>query len=245
MVDQTEILPAGNLRHDREFALFDADGRYVNAKRTAEIHRIRAQWDLAAWSVSLSTPDISAPVNFQLDQDREQLAHWLSQFFRMPVRIEQRKHGGFPDDEAAAGPTIVTTATLQAVAEWFPGLEVDEVRRRFRANLELAGSESFSEDRLFASQGKVVDIEIGTAMLVGTNPCQRCVVPTRSSQTGEPWPAFQKIFAEKRKASLPVWTDCTSFNHFYRLAVNTRSQTGNPQSIQIGDRVRLLGSRDL
>ena len=47
------------------------------------------------------------------------------------------------------------------------------------ANLEFATAEPFWEDRLYGLAGSVVPFQIGTARLAGTNPCQRCVVPTR------------------------------------------------------------------
>jgi uncharacterized protein YcbX len=240
-VNQSEILPAGGLLHDREFALFDGEGKVVNAKRTAAFHRIRADWYLADWSVRLSTASAltsSDPITFHLDRDREKLTDWLSLVLGMPTRIEQRTAGGFPDDDVATGPTMISAATLTEVAQWFPGLSMNDVRHRFRANLELDGAEPFCEDRLFGAAGETLKFQIGEATLVGTNPCQRCVVPTRSSQTGEIWPRFQKTFAEKRRATLPPWADESCFDHFYRLAVNTRSTVAQRQAIRTGDEVK-------
>jgi uncharacterized protein YcbX len=240
-VDQAEILPAAGLNHDREFALFDSAGQVVNGKRTAEIHRIRAHWDLANWSVIVSDAadvDDVAPVRFHLDRDRQSFADWFSQVLGMKIQIEQQTAGGLPDDDVATGPTVISVATLKAVAEWFPGLSMDEIRLRFRANLELDGDEPFGEDRLFAGAGELAEFKIGSATLYGTNPCQRCVVPTRSSQTGEIWPRFQKTFAEQRRASLPKWADQSRFDHFYRLAVNTRGTSEQRQTIRVGDQIR-------
>ncbi len=138
------------------------------------------------------------------------------------MRLVENCETGFPDDLDAPGPTIVSTATLVAVAEWFPGLTVDEARRRFRANLEIDGVEPFWEDRLYGRDGEPVRFRIGDVEFFGTNPCQRCVVPTRDSQTGDVLSDFQKQFATQRESTLPVWAERSRFNHFYRLAVNTR-----------------------
>jgi len=200
-VKQSEISPAGNLRHDREFALFDTDLRIVNAKRLAAFHQVRAVWDLDRWLVSLSTNSNPAPQWFHLDQDRQAIGEWLSQSLGISVHLMQQVVGGYPDDREASGPTVISTATLKAVAEWFPSLTVDEIRRRFRANLELEGGDAFSEDRLFAGPGEQVEFKIGTATLLGTNPCQRCVVPTRASTSGEALLLFQKRFGEQRRAT--------------------------------------------
>src|SRR5581483_2540325 len=91
---------------------------------------------------------------------------------------------GFPDDLNAPGPTVISTATLRTVASWFPGLTVDDMRLRFRANLEIDGVEPFWEDRLYGEQGESVTIRIGRVTIEGVNPCQRCVVPTRDPSTG-------------------------------------------------------------
>lgn len=238
---ETVILPAGNLQHDREFALVDEAGRFLNAKRTAEIHRIRATWDLPHWSVALSTDQGNA-ATFHLDADRDALAVWFSEFFRTRISIQQQPAGGFPDDTEASGPTIISPATLPAVADWFPGLGIDEVRRRFRANLEIRGNEPFSEDGLFGGPGILVPFQIGEARLFGSNPCQRCVVPTRDSMTGDVWPGFQKEFATRRQATVPAWANVSRFNHFYRLSVNTIVRTSQPQTIRVGDIVKLTDS---
>jgi uncharacterized protein YcbX len=239
MVQQSEILPQGNLRHDRELALVDFDGKFVNGKRTATIHQIQAIWNLSDWTVELASVNDPNANRFHLDYDRAVLETWLSEQLGQGVRIEQRPAGGFPDDLEASGPTVISTATLGAVASWFPGLQVDEVRRRFRTNLELSGSEPFSEDRLFGAAHEGIRFTIGTAQLLGTNPCQRCVVPTRSSQSGDVWPLFQKTFAEQRRLTLPEWSDRDRFNHYYRVAINTRTLADGPQTIQIGDQVRI------
>lgn len=238
-VSQTVILAAGNLLHDREFALIDDAGRFMNAKRTPDIHRIQATWDLENLSVTLSRAGENSPVTFHLNENLQGLSEWFSDFFRVPLTVVRKAEGGFPDDTEASGPTIISSATLQAVASWFPGLQVNDVRRRFRANLELEGGEPFSEDRLFGGPGELVPIQIGDARLLGSNPCQRCVVPTRDAATGEVWPGFQKEFAVQREASLAPTTNRVRFNHFYRLAVNTVVRHPASQTIRVGDRVRL------
>jgi len=71
------------------------------------------------------------------------------------------------------------------------------------------------------------------------NPCVRCVVPSRDARSGEPLVGFQKRFAEQRRAALAPEVDPTPFNHYYRLAVNTRLAPGsNGGVIRIGDPVQ-------
>ena len=136
----------------------------------------------ARFHVNLRENDVE--LSGQLDDDGQHLSDWLSNFFSLDVSIVENDETGFPDDLDAAGPTIVSTATLQTVAGWFPEMTLDEVRLRFRANIEVDGVEPFWEDRLFGLGPDPRPFRIGTVLFGGTNPCQRCVVPTRQPLTG-------------------------------------------------------------
>lgn len=240
-VASATVLEGGALAHDREFALFDADGKVVNAKRTAAIHQIRAEFDLAARAVTVWTAERSPQV-FHLDGDRPALNAWFSEFFGQPVTLEQNLHRGFPDDTDASGPTVVSAATLETVAAWFPGLSLAETRRRFRTNLEMGDAPAFWEDQFLAASGQAYPLQLGEVTILGNNPCQRCVVPTRDSQTGDRTARFQATLIQQRQATLPGWAIASHFNHFYRLALNTKvppSEAG--KHIHVGDPITLPG----
>jgi uncharacterized protein len=232
IVDRSKISAGGALEFDRRWAIVDDRGKVVNAKRTAKIHQLRSQFDLVDTGleqqlvVSLHTADDSTIQTFSLTTELTELARWLSQFFGFPVSIIENAIVGFPDDLNAYGPTIVSTATLAAICTWFPDLDLAEVRRRFRTNLELSGVPAFWEDRLFGAPGTAVDFRLGNVQFQGINPCQRCIVPTRDARTGEISPKFQQIFQQQRQQTLPAqvdgWMGFMRFNHFYRLAVNTQ-----------------------
>jgi len=219
-VASADVLPSGALRNDRRWALVDEGDQFVHGKRFPLMHRIHSRFDLEHERVELSCGGDA--VSFRLTEDRADLERWLSTRLATAVRLVENCETGFPDDLDAPGPTIISTATLVAVAEWFPGLTLDEARRRFRANLEIDGVEPFWEDRLYGREDEPVRFRIGDVEFFGTNPCQRCVVPTRDSQTGDVFSDFQKQFATQRESTLPVWAERSRFNHFYRLAVNTR-----------------------
>jgi uncharacterized protein len=236
---EARTLPIGALEHDRRFALTDQQGEFIHAKRTALIHRLRSTFDPSRLTLTLQTEGV-APSTFDLMDDRPALCQWLGRFFAMPVSLIDNAEGGFPDDVEAPGPTLVSTATLEAIGRWFD-LPVDEVRRRFRANLEIDGVEPFWEDQLVTSGLGAVRFAIGEAELLGTNPCQRCVVPSRDSQTGTVTDRFAKRFAEVRQEHLPAWAPVDRFNHFYRLSVNTRSGQGHERTLRVGDELRILG----
>jgi uncharacterized protein YcbX len=228
-VEQALVLPSGALEHDRQFALVDALGEIVN----------RSRFDFQERTLTCTVDGHSRV--FQVDAERAALEKWFSDFFSEAVTLVEDRDKGFPDDLEAPGPTILSTATLETIArDWFADLSVDEVRNRFRANLEVDGVEPFWEDRLYAQAGQTVRFTIGGVALLGTNPCQRCVVPTRDSRTAARYQNFHKIFCERREKMLPAWADRSRFNHFYRLAVNTRlAEAGG--SIRVGDRVEISG----
>lgn len=240
-VESVNILPNGGLENDRRFALVHADGRIVNGKRTAAIHRIRARFDLAQMTVKFDDRD-----QFSLHNELTEIGEYLSSALGIACGLAENTTGGFPDDTDAPGPTLLSTATLAEVATWFPnhalfpGLTLDDARRRFRANLEIGGVEPFWEDRLYGAGSTLIDFRIGATKWLGVNPCQRCVVPTRDATTGDPIAGFQKTFAAAREERLPPWAPRDRFNHFYRLAVNTRPAADqSTKTLHIGDRVEL------
>ena len=237
-LDHSIVQPSGALVADRRWALVDQQGEIVNGKRAATIHRIRAVFDLAAERVRLHIEGSNDVRTFGIKRDQVSLESWLRDHLGTAVTLIENRESGFPDDTEAPGPTVISTATLRTVSEWF-GIALDEVRRRFRANLEIDDVEPFWEDRLFADVDRTVRFRIGRVELLGTNPCQRCAVPSRNPATGEVIAGFAKAFAELRKQALPDWATAARFDHFYRLAVNTRAAVAGPLSI--GDEVTIVG----
>ena len=234
-LQSVEILASGALKGDREFAIFDSDDRIVNAKRTAKIQSIRSEYNLDHRTVILSTSTLE-PTLFNLDSDRKSIEVWLSEYFRFAVHLKQNLDLGFPDDPASPGPTVISMQTLQAVASWYDGMTWAEARYRFRTNLELNAPTAFWEDQLFGMADQLPEFTIGSTLFQAVNPCQRCIVPTRNSSSGEVTAAFQKTFLKMRSQSLPNTVERSRFNHFYRLAVNTRIvENQMNDSIKIGD----------
>ena len=163
---EATVLPSGALAGDRRWRLVDAEGRVVNAKRTARFHLIRAEFDLAdggtGWGdgaapggnfISLSLDEAAvgdgppplAPEVFPLVPGREGPCGWLSEALAEEVFLQERADGGFPDDREAPGPTLISTESLTEVARWF-GWEVAEARHRFRMNLEAVGDDVMADD---------------------------------------------------------------------------------------------------
>jgi len=240
-VAEAEVLTGGALRDDRRFALVDAEGWAVHGKRTAAVHRVRSAYDGDARTLTLGLEGDRDQRTFRLDADRDALQTWLSEALGAAVTVIEDQTSGFPDDTEAPGPTVVAAATLDAVAGWFPGLDGESCRRRFRVNLTVGGVEPFWDDRLYTEPDRVVRFRVGGVVFEGTNPCQRCVVPGRSPETGETTPAFRSRFASLRRETLPPWAEASRFDHFFRLAVNTRLADRGAGVLRVGDPVEILG----
>jgi hypothetical protein len=243
------------LEHDREYALVDDDGQYVNGKRERAVHSLESTFDPERRTLRLVAPDRSER-SFTLPGETNEdvtatdspdtLTEWLSEYFGYPVALRRDAAGGFPDDTDAPGPTVVSTATVREVASWFPSIPPGEMRRRLRANLEIGGVPAFWEDCLFADRDHVVAFSIGDVTFEGVNPCQRCVVPTRDPDTGEKTPGFRERFVERRQESMPPWSGGDWFDHYFRLMVNTRLDADpGDRELVVGDPVRVRDRRPL
>ena len=232
-LDEARVTEGGILEHDRVWAMVDAEGVFVNGKRTPRVHDLRCHYEPSLTEVTLwERGDTSRP-QFSLE-DRSPLERWLSDFFEMPVTLKHDPRCGFPDDGEASGPTVISEASLLEVQDWYPQISLASLRGRFRSNIELEGDVAFSEDRLFGAPGERRPFHLGEVALLGHNPCQRCVVPTRDPDTGEVIRGFQKSFAQRRQRRLPPWSDVRRFNHYYRFAVNT-----SIPAVEVGKRLRI------
>jgi uncharacterized protein YcbX len=240
------VLPSGALEYDRNFGLFDSEGRPINGKRNSAVHRLRSSFDPKAGLLSLRDEKNlgRSPATFEVEREAAEIERWLREYFGATVFFRRNEEMGFPDDVDSPGPTVVSVATLEEIGRWF-GLTLDEVRRRFRTNIEIEGVPPFWEDRLFGAAGASIRFQMGEAVFEGVNPCQRCVVPARDPGTGFGDDTFVRRFAELRDRTLPQWSRRDRFNHFYRVAINTRPN-GDQGSrlVRVGDEVEIFDEPD-
>jgi len=234
-VSSATIGPSGGLALDRTWALYSVDGRWVNGKRTPAIHLIRADYSPDLTTVTLSVPGDRRHIptrTFAFPEAHEDAAEWFSVFFEQQILVRYSE-SGFPDDPIANGPTIISTSSLRAICEWFPNISLDNMRLRFRTSLEIDASPAdiarghslpaFWEDQLFGEDERsIIRFRIGSIQFEGSNPCARCPVPARDPHSGANLDTFQKHFSRFRESLLPAWSPRLRFDHFYRLATNTR-----------------------
>lgn len=235
----SSVLSNGALVGDRQYALVDGWTKYVNGKNCPEIHRIRAQYSDDLQTVTLSFEDNIE--TFSLTSDQERLANWCSEVLGRSCRLIANADGGFPDDSESPGLTLVSVGTIRKMTEWFEELNLDEVRRRFRFNVEVDDATAFWEDRLVPESQKVRRFRIGDLVWQGSGICKRCVVPTRDSQSGDVTANFARQFMRLREEVLPEWAPKERFDTFYRLGVNTRlDSNGENLATSVGDQVEVI-----
>lgn len=230
----------GALAGDRQFALYGPDGAVLNGKRTSKIHRLSTTFDPDRGRLTVHVEG-SPPGRFDLPGDIERAEAWFETFFEHPVTVRQTADQGFLD-RPDAGPSVVSTASIEAVASWFHDLTVEGVRRRLRANVEVTGVAPFWEDRFVGESAPsfVARSADGSRRIRfdGVDPCGRCVVPTRDPATGEPTPGFRERFCERRAASFPEWADPDAFPHDYTLMLLAQILPADREkSIHVGDEV--------
>jgi uncharacterized protein YcbX len=244
--DSVDITDVGGLDNDRAYAMRDADGEYVNGKRTDAVHRIRSDIDLDTKQVTLRTEGDKTGAQFHLDEDREAIESWLSEQVDIAVELEVSVGGSLTDgvvygDESKTGPTLVSQATLAEVASWYDEMSSEGIRRRVRPNLVVEGVPAFWEEKLFTGAGA---IRIGDVTLRDARPIPRCVVPTRDPETGREHEEFRETFIEKRAETLPEWTDEDDLDgNLYSLTAGLKiSESERDGVFQVGDDVQLLNS---
>jgi len=232
-VSSAKIVPSGSLEHDREFALHDEEGNVVSGKREKKIHRIRSEVDFETQVFRFRYEGKVYEFTFE---ETKAVEDFFSEVLGYRVFL-RRSQGGFPDDRKAHGPTLVSTVTIREIAKWF-GLEEENVRRRFRANLEIDGAPAFWED-LLVGEDYPKKFHVGEVLLNGEGISKRCPVPTRDPFTGKELKGFVRKFVEKRMETLPEWSPKSRFEDtFYRLCINTNVLEGGV--LKVGDELKMV-----
>ncbi len=232
-VKEAETTGKGSLRLDRFIVLFDEKGKKVSGKREKTLHRIRAVYDLYGFRAMLTFKD--QKVTLDLDDDRS-IGSWFSEVLGYRV-VAKKFPEGYPDDKKAHGPTLVSRESLKEIAGWYQ-IDEENVRRRFRANLEIEGVPPFWEDSL-VGEDYSKRFRIGEVIFSGDGISKRCPVPTRDPYTGEELRGFVRVFTALRKERLPEWSPKKRFEDtLYRLCINTSVIKGG--TLRVGDELKLV-----
>ncbi|MFM6924829.1 MAG: MOSC domain-containing protein [Ferruginibacter sp.] len=243
-LQKAQIGNGGSLLHDREYAIIDQQGKFVNGKSNARVHLLRSVVDLENEKIALRPEGEVEWNSFHLQNDLPAINKFLSAWFKMPVTLARNTEGEFLDVPVQSGVTVLSNASLQTVSNWFNGMDMEETRKRFRANIEITGAPAFWEDKLFLEEGTAIEFKIGKVTIYGISPRARCVVPTRHPQTGKLIHAFPKIFAKQRMEQLPPWSTLQDYGHAYYLSVDCYiPPTSFGKWIATGDELTIIGKR--
>ena len=241
-LDQVEI-GTHSLKGDREFAMITPDGNFFNGKRSGLVNQLNAEYDLKSRGVLFSRRG-QAQTRFHLDEDREAINEYLSDFFSAKITLLQNNAGDLMDIPKVSSVTLLSEASLQSLQSDMQEYPVDELRLRFRANLEISGFPPFGEEQLFYDASHAVEFQIGEVTMFGISPRARCNVPPRNPYTGEPSTGFVKQMMESRRKSLPNDSRLPEFGGMYHLTVNVFvDETQAGKKLKIGDPLTILGPR--
>lgn len=258
-VDCVPIAEGGRIAYDREYAIFDSSGDYVNGKNNDQVYKLESDIDVESRTISLRNPAGDFE-EFHLEDDREALTQWLTEYFEQEVDLARAEDRNFNDSSggmapmriSAPGPTIISRGTLDEVASWFDEFTAHSIRRRLRTNIEIDGVDPFWEDHLFADQDHVMEFKIGDVTLYGIMPKPRCRVPAMDPDTGERHSEFIKVFTEKREENFPDWADSDHLGqhinldveHYYYLTVVTRiPRTEIGKTLNVDDEVEIVETK--
>ena len=89
-VKEARIGPGGGIEHDRAWALYSVDGQWVNGKRTAAVHLIRAAFAPDLSSATLSVPGDKRKIQmktFAFPSDTADASKWFSDYFEQPITV--------------------------------------------------------------------------------------------------------------------------------------------------------------
>jgi uncharacterized protein YcbX len=244
-LEKAMITEGGCLLHDREYAISDEQGNFIIGKTNPLVHSLRSAIDFENETVSFRQQHETTWNQFHLEKEKPAIQSYLTDYFGIRTLFHQNKNGRFMDIPDISGVTILSTASLKSVSEWYNNMNFDETRKRFRATIEIEGVPAFWEDHLFSKEGRI-EFTIGEVTMFGMSPRARCVVPTRNPETGEVIHAFPKTFAKHRAASLPEWSTLNEYGHHYHLTVNCyipATETG--KWIETGNRVKIISEKVL
>jgi len=230
-------LTADGVGGDREFFLVDAAGEMASCTDIGALMAHRAELDAASGVLTVNGPDgalRSAPVELgdAIDTDfyglrtvsGHHVAGWddvFSDIAGQPLRLVRGDTGAFD----VAGVTLVGKASTAALAVANGLKPVDG--RRFRMNIEIAGSSVLDEDTW---DGR--ELSIGDAVVRAGGPVKRCAATTRNPDTGEiDLQTLKLIGALKGREDHAPWGAGFFFGVYADVLVPGRVAVGDPVTL--------------
>jgi len=235
-----------SLKNDRAYAMLAEDGRFINGKRTGLVNTLKADYDLENNSITLGRRSEESRTRFELRENNAQLNAYLSDYFNMKVFLLHRTKGELMDIPGASSVTIISDASLISLQKDLQQKSLEDLRLRFRTNIELSGVEAYWEEQLFHSPGIGMRFRAGDVEMIGVSPRARCNVPPRDPLTGKTDKSFVKKMISSRDKNLPAKSKIPQYGSTYHLTVNTYlPETEFGKKIRVGDKIEIIESVNL
>ncbi len=230
-----------SLLHDREFAMLTLDGHFMNGKRTGRVNELKAEYDLQNQTVKLSLRAGGVASVFHLHHDQKKLEAFFTDFFGEPISMVYNLEGQLMDIPDASSVTVVSEASLLSLHHDFSDRSLEDLRLRFRVNLEISGVEPYWEERLFGDPSTGIKFTLGEVEMIGISPRARCNVPPRDPLMGISDKSFVKRMMKSRETSLPAGSVLRKHGSLYQLTVNTfLPDTQEGKWLRVGDPVKII-----
>lgn len=229
-----------SLRYDRAYAMLAHDGHFINGKRTGRVNQLLATYDLPKQLIQLTPRTGGEQREFHLVEQHKELEAYLTSFFETPVHLLHRTKGELMDIPGASSVTVVSEASLQSLHHDFQDHTLEDIRLRFRTNLEISGVPPYWEETLFGKPGYGVRFTVGDVEMIGISPRARCNVPPRDPLTGDTDKSFVKSMMKSRSHSLPEKSLLPLYGNTYHLTVNVYlPETEQGKFIHLGDKLEI------
>jgi len=173
------------LKWDRNFALVNEEGQVITGKRNIEVNYLKVGYDLEARTMSITDKRNNQSDRFALEVGNQELDLYFSEFFKTKVRLTKDAEGGFQDIPRIGSLSIYSESSLRALHEDLGRHDFDELRLRFRSNIELKNADPYWEEQLYVKPGVGIRCKIGDVELIGVAPRVRCTVPPLHTDTSD------------------------------------------------------------
>ncbi len=201
---QTVELTESGFKHDREWMVVDANGRFVTQRENGRLALLHTR--LVADQLQISSPELAGRVTLETDHGGprkevrvwrsvcaaldagEEAAEFISLLLRKPVRLvrfdQARRRQSNP--EWTHGMEVSTLFSDGYPLLVLSQASIDDLAQRsgqnleverFRPNVLIDGVEPYAED---SAQW----LRVASTSIRLTKPCTRCVIPTLDPATG-------------------------------------------------------------
>lgn len=240
-VEETEI-GIYSLVNDRLFAMVDENGRYMNGKRNWRVNQLKTEFDLSNKLVWFSDKNGDERKRFELKEGNVELDNYLSDFFDTKLKLLQNEKGGFMDIPKASSLTVVSESSLNLLQKDLDKHSLENMRLRFRTNVELSGVDAYWEEELFHQQEVGMRFKMGEVEMIGVSPRARCNVPPQNPDSGEMDYSFVKSMVQSRQNHVASVNRLLKFGRApYFLTVNVfLPETEVGKKLKLGDEIEIL-----